>query len=95
MGQAIQAQREVSHWLAGFASETPLRAASDIKLAPLPGRVAGWADKVLSARAHVGDDRMRRELGERCLETDLYCPFGCVEGGAAGALLVVACALHV
>ena len=79
-------KRVVHDWLASFASETPMRdAKNEIRLPPLPGRAAPWADRVLSARAHAGDPRLRRELGERCTECDVACPFGCKDAMGVAA----------
>ena len=70
---------EVARRLAAAVTETPLRDGKEIRLSPLPGRVALWADRVLAARAHAGDPRLMRELGERCSLCDVACPHGCVD----------------
>jgi hypothetical protein len=73
-----RSQQVIQSWLAQSALETPVRDGSELRLAALPGRVARWADRVLSARAQVGDQRLRRQMGDRCFDCDVVCPFGCL-----------------
>ena len=70
----------VFEWLASFAVETPMRNGNEMRLPPLPPRVAAWAERVLSARAQVGDPRIRRQMGPLCVDADVGCPFGCRDG---------------
>ena len=72
-----RASEVTSGWLASFMSETPARGEGEIRLKALPPRVFVWADRVLSARAHAGDDKWRRRAGRLCRDADVRCPFGC------------------
>ena len=54
-----------------------MRLESDVPLEPLPGALAVWEERVITGRAQVGDDKMRRELGKGCTDGDVRCPFGC------------------
>ena len=74
-----RASEVTSGWLASFMSETPARGEGEIRLKALPPRVFVWADRVLSARAHAGDDKWRRRAGRLCRDADVRCPFGCAD----------------
>ena len=76
---SLRASEVTSSWLASFMSETPVRGEGEIQIRALPPRVFVWADRVLSARAHAGDDKWRRRAGRLCRDVDVGCPFGCAD----------------
>ena len=76
---ARAASNAVSGWLDSAVEESVLRKKDRTRLAALPGKLKKWSDRIAGARAQVGDKRVRRELGRRCTDGDVACPFGCVE----------------